>query len=308
MQTRWVLGTVTVVACLLSAAVGAGAVAASADAGSRAPASVTTPERLDSVASESRVSESGSVWTPQHGRSLDGRNQVGQTRGIVAPSVFRTTLERVIDSRIVVADVFDGGMVGTASQRPELRRGPGVSFAGDQSASHGDDENDDAGSTATLTTGTREAAVDSGLGTVPMIAGTVLVLGAIGGLAWYRGALPGRRSDGGTGAGTADPTSTDGSTLSATASAETRPDEPVAPTKEPLSDEDRVLSLLEDNEGRMRQVAIVEETEWSKSKVSMLLSDMEDDGAISKLRVGRENIISLAGEEPEATESPFDEE
>lgn len=75
-----------------------------------------------------------------------------------------------------------------------------------------------------------------------------------------------------------------------------------------LSDEDRVLSLLEENGGRMRQVSIVEETEWSKSKVSMLLSEMEENDDISKLRVGRENIISLSGEEPEAAGSPFEDE
>ena len=40
----------------------------------------------------------------------------------------------------------------------------------------------------------------------------------------------------------------------------------------------------------------------------MLLSEMEDDGDISKLRVGRENIISLAGNEPEAAGSPFEDE
>jgi hypothetical protein len=34
---------------------------------------------------------------------------------------------------------------------------------------------------------------------------------------------------------------------------------------------------------------------------------METNGSISKLRVGRENIISLEGFEPEATKSPFDE-
>jgi len=75
-----------------------------------------------------------------------------------------------------------------------------------------------------------------------------------------------------------------------------------------LNDDDRVIKLLEDNGGRMKQVDIVETTEWSKSKVSMLLSDMEEEGDISKLRVGRENIISLAGEEPDAAGSPFDEE
>jgi uncharacterized membrane protein len=65
--------------------------------------------------------------------------------------------------------------------------------------------------------------------------------------------------------------------------------------------------MLEENGGRMKQVTIVEETDWSKSKVSMLLSDMADEGTISKLRVGRENIISLKGFEPEAAGSPFDD-
>lgn len=75
-----------------------------------------------------------------------------------------------------------------------------------------------------------------------------------------------------------------------------------------LSDEERVTTLLESQGGRMKQVEIVERTDWSKSKVSMLLSDMESEGLISKLRVGRENIVSLAGHEPEAAGSPFDEE
>ncbi|NGM69270.1 hypothetical protein G6M89_09660 [Natronolimnobius sp. AArcel1] len=73
-----------------------------------------------------------------------------------------------------------------------------------------------------------------------------------------------------------------------------------------LTDEDRVVKLIRENGGRMKQVNIVDETGWSKSKVSMLLSEMEADDTISKLRVGRENIISLEGFEPEATKSPFD--
>ncbi|MFC6718889.1 hypothetical protein ACFQGT_14600 [Natrialbaceae archaeon GCM10025810] len=79
------------------------------------------------------------------------------------------------------------------------------------------------------------------------------------------------------------------------------------PEEELLTDEDRVVTLIRENGGRMKQVNIVDETGWSKSKVSMLLSEMEDEGTISKLRVGRENIISLEGFEPEATKSPFDE-
>ena len=83
---------------------------------------------------------------------------------------------------------------------------------------------------------------------------------------------------------------------------------PAVQPEELLSDEDRVVNMLEERGGRMRQVQIVEETEWSKSKVSMLLSEMDEAGTISKLRVGRENIISLAGEEPDAAGSPFEDE
>ncbi len=72
------------------------------------------------------------------------------------------------------------------------------------------------------------------------------------------------------------------------------------------TDEERVIRLLESNGGRMRQTRIVEETGWSKSKVSMLLSEMDDGGRISKLRVGRENIVSRSGSEPEAMRSPLE--
>lgn len=60
-----------------------------------------------------------------------------------------------------------------------------------------------------------------------------------------------------------------------------------------LSDEERVEALLEQNGGRMRQADIVQETDWSDAKVSQLLSRMADEGSIEKLRLGRENVISL---------------
>lgn len=60
-----------------------------------------------------------------------------------------------------------------------------------------------------------------------------------------------------------------------------------------LSDEERVLRLLRAEGGRMKQVDIVEETDWSNAKVSQLLSSMAEDGRIEKLRIGRENLISL---------------
>lgn len=60
-----------------------------------------------------------------------------------------------------------------------------------------------------------------------------------------------------------------------------------------LSDEERVERLLRTNGGRMRQATIVTETGWSDAKVSQLLSAMDEDERIEKLRIGRENLISL---------------
>lgn len=68
------------------------------------------------------------------------------------------------------------------------------------------------------------------------------------------------------------------------------------PDLELLSDEERVERLLERNGGRMKQATIVKETGWSNAKVSQLLSAMDDDDRVNKLRIGRENLISLPGE------------
>ena len=73
------------------------------------------------------------------------------------------------------------------------------------------------------------------------------------------------------------------------------PETPAEPTEDLslLADDERVLRLLEANGGRMRQAEIVSETKWSDAKVSQLLSSMADDDRITKLRIGRENLISL---------------
>jgi len=71
------------------------------------------------------------------------------------------------------------------------------------------------------------------------------------------------------------------------------------PDRSLLSDEERVERLLRDNGGRMRQADIVSETGWSDAKVSQLLSAMADEERVEKLRLGRENLISLPDDEPE---------
>ncbi len=67
--------------------------------------------------------------------------------------------------------------------------------------------------------------------------------------------------------------------------------------EELLSDEERVELLLERNGGRMKQADIVKETGWSNAKVSQLLSSMEEEGRVDKLRIGRENLISFPDED-----------
>jgi hypothetical protein len=154
---------------------------------------------------------------------------------------------------------------------------------------------------------------------VPLVALAAVVLLGVGAAVAYRsGALGGDRGAGGAAAtGTDDggdgpdagEAATGGATAAggATAGEESDPG-PAVTDAELLSDEERVMRLLDENGGRMKQVNIVDETDWSKSKVSMLLSEMEDAGRISKLRVGRENIISKKGMEPEAARSPFEDD
>jgi uncharacterized membrane protein len=81
----------------------------------------------------------------------------------------------------------------------------------------------------------------------------------------------------------------------AAATADTGGEDDVDPTL--LSDEERVERLLEENGGRMKQARIVSETGWSNAKVSQLLSAMDDEGRVNKLRIGREYLISLPDED-----------
>ncbi|WP_115891534.1 helix-turn-helix transcriptional regulator [Haloferax sp. Atlit-48N] len=77
--------------------------------------------------------------------------------------------------------------------------------------------------------------------------------------------------------------------------------------EELLDDETRVLRLLDDNGGQLRQSKVVEGTEWSKSKVSRVLSRMADEGTVAKINLGRENLIARPESVPEHARSPFDE-
>lgn len=67
-----------------------------------------------------------------------------------------------------------------------------------------------------------------------------------------------------------------------------------------LSDKEVVNQMLRAEGGRMKQSEIVTTTDWSKAKVSRLLSRLADEDEITKVRLGRENLICLESAEPEA--------
>jgi uncharacterized membrane protein len=65
-----------------------------------------------------------------------------------------------------------------------------------------------------------------------------------------------------------------------------------------LSDREALVTLIEQNGGRMRQVQIVGRVRWSKSKVSRLLRELEAEGRVRRIRFGRENLVYLAEHDP----------
>ncbi|OAQ53970.1 hypothetical protein HTG_00140 [Natrinema mahii] len=250
--------------------------------------------------------------------------------GVVEMSFTWTNFAAVRDDRLVVGDVFDGvplsaeqaivieagGDLTFRSIEPDDAQYAGDSLAGAESVRwNGDREFIDGRPRAVFDRPDSAAIGDgnagplegmAGGGLVPFLVGALLIVAVVAAAVWYR--RDGLGSDDESPSNDADPTApADGAAAGPGSTADSATDSESIPNEELLTDEDRVVKLIRENGGRMKQVNIVEETGWSKSKVSMLLSDMEEEGTISKLRVGRENIISLEGFEPEATKSPFEE-
>lgn len=65
-----------------------------------------------------------------------------------------------------------------------------------------------------------------------------------------------------------------------------------------VTPEARFVDLMEANDGWLRQKNLVETTNLSKATVSRTLSTMEEEGTVTRRRVGRENIVYLSGREP----------
>lgn len=224
----------------------------------------------------------------------------------------------------VLGDVFEGGLYLAPNQSLVVEAGGNLTFddvqpAADEQTEPSLEESDsvtwmdehefaDNRPRVVFATGTSDGLADIGGATdgedgessMLLVAGIVVALLGIGAVVAWRWGDFGLPSSG-------DASGAAASTGGGAAGGAGGSVQPAVSDEELLTDEARVKQLLRENGGRMKQVNIVEDTGWSKSKVSMLLSEMADDGEISKLRVGRENIISLDGHEPDATRSPHDE-
>ena len=69
------------------------------------------------------------------------------------------------------------------------------------------------------------------------------------------------------------------------------------PADELLSNEERVLAVLERQGGRAKQQDVVEATGWSEVKTSEVVQDLREAGTIEAFRLGRENVLSLPDED-----------
>ncbi|ELY65233.1 helix-turn-helix transcriptional regulator [Natrinema versiforme] len=69
------------------------------------------------------------------------------------------------------------------------------------------------------------------------------------------------------------------------------------PPTELLSNEERVLRLLEERGGRIKQQAVVSELGWTEAKTSQVVGELRESDEIEVFRIGRENVLSLPEEE-----------
>lgn len=60
-----------------------------------------------------------------------------------------------------------------------------------------------------------------------------------------------------------------------------------------LSNEEHVLTVLRDHDGRAKQQEIVRALGWTEAKTSQVLGNLREDGVVEVFRLGRENVVSL---------------
>lgn len=76
-----------------------------------------------------------------------------------------------------------------------------------------------------------------------------------------------------------------------------RADESSAEQAALLSNEERVVTLLDEHDGRLKQQEIVHALSWTEAKTSQVLRRLREDGVVEVFRLGRENVVSLPSDD-----------
>ena len=225
--------------------------------------------------------------------AVEGRTEEAQnaTLGIVEMSFVWTNATVRENGRVVLGDIFEGGLYLAEGQSLVVQAGPNLQFVSVSPMESAVLSNSTLNGSESVTwTGEMQFAdrrpravfvkpvEPQGLPDTM----TWMLVGLLAALLGIGAVLLWRQMEARPGVGESDQVETTESAIS---------------DEELLTDEARVKTLLAEHGDRMKQVDIVEATGWSKAKVSTLLSEMADEGTISKLRIGRENIITLEREE-----------
>lgn len=74
---------------------------------------------------------------------------------------------------------------------------------------------------------------------------------------------------------------------------------PAEPSDELLSNEERVVALVSEHGGRMKQKEVATELDWTAAKTSKVVGTLREEGELEAFRLGRENVLRLPEEDDE---------
>jgi hypothetical protein len=132
-------------------------------------------------------------------------------------------------------------------------------------------------------------AATGGLDTAVLAVGALLLL-ALAAIWWVRRARTGEEGaddEAETTAGAESGAQAEDGTAGGQSAADSGPPE------ELLSNEERVLRLLDEEGGRIKQQRIAEEFDWTDAKTSQVVGALRDEDAVETFRIGRENVVTL---------------
>ena len=272
-------------------------------------------ERMDGTAASAENATGREMTITEMSVSADKR-ELPQEYGVLRYEFHWSNFAETEDDRLLVGDAIDGLFLDeetalliswtegrelrSASPSPSETRSGSVVYEGPREFAGGEPRIELAPSGTTAPTGTGPSSPVS-LPVAVVLVGVLLAITA-GAIVAYR-----KRSDTSTRVPTGPSSDDTAAGEDATAAgedataADTASGGPTDP--ELLSNEERVLELIEREGGRMKQQAIAEQLEWTDAKTSQVTKKLREEGSLEGFRLGRENVLSL----PEDDSGPDDD-